>query len=57
MTYGEYYYLVKYNMKLVGGKWVANAPKIKIPPKMSREDAAVYYTRKLKEYWNKTGDI
>ena len=52
MTYGEYYYLVKYNMKLVDGTWVVNTPKMKIPLRMSKEEAAVYYTRKFRKYWD-----
>ena len=52
MTYGEYYYQVKYDMKLVDGTWVANTPKIKIPPRMSKEEDAVYYTRKFRKYWD-----
>ena len=51
MTYGEYYYLVKYDMKLVSGNWVANTPKIKIPRKMSRDESSLYYTLKFREYW------
>ena len=51
MTYGEYYYQVKYDMKLVEGTWVANTPKIKIPPKMSKDEAAIYYTHKFRKYW------
>ena len=52
MTYGEYYYQVKYDMILVDGNWVTNKPKMKIPPKMSKEKAAVYYTRKFRKYWD-----
>jgi hypothetical protein len=51
MTYGEYYYQVKYDMKLKDGEWVANKPNIKIPTKMSREEAAKYYTLKFRKYW------
>ncbi len=51
MTYGEYYYLLKYDMKLVNGNWISNPPKIKIPAKMSKEKATIYYTNKLREYW------
>ena len=56
MTYGEYYYLVKYDMKLVNGDWVAKRPYTKIPSRMSRDEAAVYYTHKLKDYWNNYGN-
>ncbi len=52
MTYGEYYYLVKYDMKLVNGNWISKPLNIKIPRRMSREDAAIYYTEKLRKYWN-----
>ena len=52
MTYGEYYYQVKYDMKLVDGTWVVNTPKIKIPPRMTKEQAAIYYTRKFRKYWD-----
>ncbi|QOY50937.1 hypothetical protein [Candidatus Sulfurimonas baltica] len=51
MTYGEYYYLVKYDMKLVDGSWIAKSPNMKIPLQMSREEASVYYTLKFREYW------
>jgi len=51
MTYGEYHYLVKYDMKLVNGEWVVNKPNITIPSKMSKEDANEYYNRKFREYW------
>ncbi len=51
MTYGEYYYLVKYDMKLVNGDWVVNKPNIAIPNRMSKEDANSYYNRKFREYW------
>ena len=53
MTYGEYYYKVKYNMKLVDGTWVADIPKMKIPVKMSKQDATLYYTSKLRDYFGK----
>ena len=51
MTYGEYYYLLKYDMKLVNGIWVAKKPLLKIPEKMSKEEASTYYREKLREYW------
>ncbi len=52
MTYGEYYYLVKYDMKLLNGNWITKPPNMKIPIKMSKEEASIYYTRKLRDYWN-----
>ncbi|MEA1893034.1 MAG: hypothetical protein U9N33_10030 [Campylobacterota bacterium] len=52
MTYGEYYYKVKYDMKLVDGTWVSKPPNMKIPARMSREDADVYYSEKFRKYWN-----
>lgn len=52
MTYGEYYYRVKYDMKLVDGEWVANKPKMKVPNRMSKEEADIYYTEKFRKYWN-----
>lgn len=51
MTYGEYYYLVKYDMKLVNGTWIGKKPNIKIPPKMSKKDASIYYNEKFNKYW------
>jgi len=51
MTYGEYYYLVKYDMKLVDGSWIAKPPYKKIPHKMSTQDASIYYTLKFRKYW------
>ncbi|MDX9744774.1 MAG: hypothetical protein RBT59_13210 [Arcobacteraceae bacterium] len=52
MTYGEYFYLVKYDMKLVDGTWVSKSPNMRIPLKMSRVEASMYYTHKFREYWN-----
>lgn len=52
MTYGEYHYLVKYDMKLVNGEWIVNKPNIAIPSKMSKKEAGVYYNLKLQAYWN-----
>ena len=52
MTYGEYYYQFKYDMKLVNGSWVSTPPTKKIPSQMDREEASVYYTLKFREYWN-----
>ena len=52
MTYGEYYYLVKYDMKLVDGSWIVKPPYKKIPHKMSTQDASVYYTLKFRKYWD-----
>jgi len=52
MTYGEYHYLVKYDMKLVNGEWVVNKPNVTIPNKMSKEDANIYYNRKFRDYWD-----
>ncbi len=51
MTYGEYYYQVKYDMKLVDGNWVSKPLNMKIPIKMSRKDADIYYTQKFRLYW------
>jgi hypothetical protein len=56
MTYGEYHYAVKYDMRLVNGEWVVNKPNITIPNKMSKEDAGIYYTNKFREYWKKNKD-
>ena len=51
MTYGEYYYLVKYDMKLVDGTWISKPPYVKIPKRMSKEDASIYYTNKFSKYF------
>lgn len=53
MTYGEYYYLVKYDMKLVDGTWVSKPLNIKIPRRMPRDEAAAYYNNKFEKYWNR----
>lgn len=53
MTYGEYHYVVKYDMRLVNGEWVVNKPNIAIPNKMSKDAASIYYTNKFREYWAK----
>ena len=52
MTYGEYHYLIKYDMKLVNGTWVAKKPHNTIPQRMSKKEAALYYTQKLNKYWS-----
>ncbi len=52
MTYGEYYYLVKYDMKLKDGVWITSKPNTSIPSQMSRDEASVYYNKKLRDYWN-----
>ena len=51
MTYGEYYYLIKYDMRLVNGVWVATKPRVTIPTRMKRVEALRYYTDKLNNYW------
>ena len=51
MTYGEYHYAVKYDMRLVNGDWVVSKPNISIPNKMSKEEASIYYNKKFKAYW------
>ena len=51
MTYGEYHYQAKNNVKLKNGVWVMDKPNGSVPPRMSREDAAKYYTMKFREYW------
>ncbi len=51
MTYGEYHYLIKYDMKLVNGSWVAKKPHNTIPSKMTKEEASLYYKQKLNKYW------
>ncbi len=51
MTYGEYYYLVKYDMKLIDGVWVSRKPSVTIPTKMVKKEATVYYTNKFRKYW------
>ena len=56
MTYGEYYYLVKYDMKLVDASWIVKPPYKKIPHKMSKPDASIYYTLKFKKYWESLND-
>lgn len=52
MTYGEYYYLVKYDMKLVDGSWITKSPNTKVPAKMSKHAASKYYTKKFRKYWD-----
>jgi len=51
MTYGEYYYRVKYDMKLINGNWISKPMKTKMPQRMQREEASIYYTQKFREYW------
>ncbi len=52
MTYGEYYYRVKYDMKLVNGNWLSKPLNIKIPQKMSRDESTIYYNEKFRKYWD-----
>ena len=52
MTYGEYYYLVKYDMQLINGEWISKPPYTKIPKRMSKDEASKYYTLKFKKYWD-----
>lgn len=54
MTYGEYYYLLKYDMKLVNGNWVARKPNTVIPQRMPRDKASAYYSEKFNNYWAET---
>ena len=51
MTYGEYYYLVKSDMKLKDGVWITNRPNITIPLRMSKKEAVIYYNSKFRRYW------
>jgi hypothetical protein len=51
MTYGEYYYMIKHNMKLVNGEWIVNKPDVAIPLRMSKKQANIYYTQKFRNYW------
>lgn len=51
MTYGEYYYHVQDKMKLIRGIWISKPPNIRIPHKMNRKEASVYYAKKFKEYF------
>jgi len=51
MTYGEYYYLVKSDMKLKDGVWITNRPNITIPLRMSKKEAVIYYNEKFSKYW------
>jgi len=39
-------------MCLRDGVWVTNKPKITIPIKMTKKEAAAYYTEKFNNYWN-----
>lgn len=51
MTYGEYYYLIKYDMKLIDGVWVSKKPSVTIPTRMPKRDASAYYRKKFNRYW------
>ncbi|MCF6309333.1 MAG: hypothetical protein L3J19_02500 [Sulfurimonas sp.] len=53
MTFGEYYYHVKYAINLQNGKWITDKPRMVVPKQMSKEDAIVYYKAKFDEYWKK----
>ncbi len=56
MTYGEYYYHIKYAINLEHGKWVTDKPTMTIPKQMSKEKAVIYYNAKLNEYWKKVAN-
>lgn len=51
MTYGEYYYQIKYDMCLKNGVWITNKPRVTIPNKMDRKKAFLYYNKKFNDYW------
>ncbi|MCD6190137.1 MAG: hypothetical protein J7K14_01175 [Sulfurimonas sp.] len=51
MTYGEYYYRIKYAINLQDGKWITNKPTMTVPKQMSKEEALIYYNTKFCEYW------
>ena len=51
MTYGEYYYRIKSDMHLKDGIWVTHKPQVTIPPRMPRQEALEYYTKKINEYF------
>jgi len=53
MTYGEYYYHIKYAMNLENGKWISKKPTMSVPKQMSKEEAIVYYNDKFQDYWKK----
>ncbi len=53
MTYGEYYYHIKYAINLEKGKWVTNKPTMARPKQMSKKEAIIYYNAKFSEYWKK----
>ncbi len=57
MTYGEYYYRIKYDMRLKDGKWVTSRPNMNIPKKMTRVVASQYYSHKLAYYWKTREEI
>lgn len=54
MTYGEAHYIVKANIDLVNGDWVSvDLPNHK--PRMSRDEAAEYYSNKIHNYFSGAG--
>jgi hypothetical protein len=57
MTYGEYHYKVKHELKLKNGVWTAYKPRMGVPTRMSTTEASKYYTLKLREYWESVDDI
>lgn len=52
MTYGEYYYHIKYAINLENGKWVTSKPTMTIPKQMSKEETVIYYNAKFRKYWD-----
>lgn len=52
MTYGEYYYHIKYAINLENGKWVTSKPTMTIPKQMSKKEALLYYNAKFRKYWD-----
>ena len=52
ITYGEALVARSMSMRLVAGKWVADKIE-KCNPRMSRDEAGLYYSEKLKAIWMK----
>ena len=57
LTYGEYWVHIKWSMKMIDGIWILDKPNVSQPTQMNREDATIYYTQKIKAYWEKDYDV
>ena len=42
---------------MIDGIWILDKPNVSQPAQMNREDATIYYTQKIKTYWEEDYDV